>query len=175
MIRPILFCFFLFCLLLTVPAQRKPALTRLKDAKIKLSYRGRTAVVDLENTADVTLGSDRWHRYKLYFTAVQNDKVYFLFEEHGGSPMGNPMGYCGGDVPYTLVWLKTDLKLTVEAARSEIFASCAYNGGRYPIGRPKIRGGDFRIVFEEQKVRYQLVYNNLSPELSFTLKPLILD
>ncbi len=171
MIRPILFCLFLSSLLLTVPGQQTPALARLKDAKIKLSYRGRTAVVDLEDTPDVTLGSDRWHRYKLYFTAVQNDKVYFLFAEHGGSPMGNPMGYCGGDVPFTLVWLKTDLDLKVEDAKSEIFASCAYNGGRYQIGRPKIRGSGLRIVFEERKVRYRLTYDNRSPNLSFALKP----
>jgi hypothetical protein len=150
-------------------AQTKPTLMKARDASVRLAYQGRTARVDLDNADNVTLGGEGRHVYKVFFTAVKDHNVYFLFQEQGGSPMHNPMGFCGGDSPQTLVWLKTDLQMKVVAAKSEVFASCAYNGGRYQQGRTRVTGNQLRILFEEGRRKYEITYDNRAPQKSFAL------
>lgn len=150
-------------------AQTKPTLIKAGGTKVRLAYKGKAALVDLDNTDNVTLGGDRWHRYRLFFTAAKGDKIYFLFQEQGGSPMTNPMGPCGGDQPQTLIWLKTDLKMKVEEAKSEVFASCTYNGGRYQQGKTQVVADRLRIRFEEGGHKYEITYDNKTPESSFAV------
>ena len=128
-------------------SQVKPTLTKSRDAKIRLAYKGKSAIVDLDNTDNVTLGSEGRHQYKVFFTAVKDGAVYFLFQEQGGSPMSNPMGPCGGDSPQTLIWLKTAPGLKAQEAKSEVFASCAFNGGRYQKGKTLVTGSSLKITF----------------------------
>jgi hypothetical protein len=156
-------------------AQTKPTLTKARDTKVRLAYKGKAALIDLDNTDNVTLGGESWHRYRLFFTAVRDGKVYFLFQEQGGSPMSNPNGPCGGDSPQTLIWLQTDLRMRVELAKSEVFASCAFNGGRYQQGRTRIVGNRLTIVFEEHGEKRALNYDNKAPEKSFTVASFIIN
>jgi hypothetical protein len=151
------------------PAQTKPTLTKARGTKVRLAYKGRAALVDLDNTGNITLGGQVWHKYRLYFAAAKNDKVYFLFQEQGGSPMSDSKGPCGGDQPRTLIWLKTDSKMKVEEAKSEVFASCAYNGGRYQQGKTRIVADRLKILFEQQGQEYEITYDNKLPENSFAL------
>lgn len=150
-------------------AQTKPTLTKARGTKIRLAYKGNAALVDLDETENVTLGGETWHRYRLFFAAVKGGNVYFLFQEQGGSPMTNANGPCGGDQPQTLIWLKTDLQMKVAEAKSEVFASCAFNGGRYQQGRTSIVAGRLKIRFEERGQEYELTYNNKTPQNSFAL------
>ena len=156
-------------LAVSVAAQTRPALTKVRDTKIRLAYKGESALVDLDSTDNVTLGGERWHRYRLFFAAVKNDHVYFLFQEQGGSPLSNPMGPCGGDQPQTLIWLQTNFQMKVEKAQSEVFASCAYNGGRYQEGKARVVADRLRILFEEHGQKYQIDYDNNEPEKGFAV------
>lgn len=150
----------------------KPTLVKAKYAEIRLGYGKKNELVDLDNTADVTLGGESNHRYKLYFATVKDDKIYYLFQVQSGPALSNPSGFCGGDSPQTLVWLKTDLNLKVEEAKSEVFASCAYNGGRYLQGKIQISTTNLKLVFEQQKTKTVLTYNNSMPEKGFEIKEL---
>src|SRR5882672_4349320 len=152
-------------------AQTKPTLAKAKGASVRLAYKGKSALVDLDNTDNVTLGGERRHSYRLFFTAVKDGAVYFLFQEQGGSPMSNPMGPCCGDQPQTLIWLKTDLQLKVVGAKPEVFASCAFNGGRYQQGKTQISGPRLKILFEEHRQMYEINYNNQAPDKSFAVGP----
>jgi hypothetical protein len=151
------------------PAQTKPTLTKARGTKVRLAYKGRAALVDLDNTDHITLGGQGWHKYRMYFSAAKNDRVYFLFQEQGGSPMSDSQGPCGADQPQTLIWLKTDSKMKVEEAKSEVFSSCAYNGGRYQKGKTRIVTDRLKILFEQQGQRYEITYDNNLPENSFAV------
>ena len=83
--------------------------------------------------------------------------------------MSNRMGPCGGDAPQTLIWLKTDLRMKVEAAKSEVFASCAYNGGRYQQGKTRLTADRLAILFAEGRQEYEISYDNKAPENSFAV------
>lgn len=150
----------------------KPTLSKVKYAKIRLGYGKKSAIVDLDDANDITLGGNEPHRFKPYFATIKNNKIYYLFEVRSGSAMSNPSGFCGGDSPQTLVWLKTDLNLKVEEVKSEVFASCAYNGGRYLQGKIQITFSGLRIVFEQQKTKSEINYDNLKPENGFEVKEL---
>lgn len=150
----------------------KPTLVKAKYAEIRLGYGKKNALVDLDNTADVTLGGESNQRYKLYFATVKDGKIYYLFQVQSGPALQNPSGFCGGDSPQTLVWLKTDLNLKVEEAKSEVFASCAYNGGRYLQGKIQLTKTTLKLVFEQQKTRTEITYDNSLPEKGFEIKQL---
>ena len=154
----------------TADPKIKPTIVKLSAAKVRLGYGKKTAVVDLDDTSDVTLGGESNHRIKLYFTAVKDDKIYYLLEVQSGPTLSNPNGPCGGDSPHTLVWLKTDLSLKVEAAQSEVFASCAYNGGRYLKGKVNVTAAKLRLSFEQQRKTTEIIYDNSMPDKGFELK-----
>jgi hypothetical protein len=150
----------------------KPTLIKVKSAKVRLGYGKNTTVVDLENTTDVTLGGETNHRIKPYFATVKESKIYWLFQVQSSSPISDKNAPCGGDSPKTLIWLKTDLNLKVEAAKSEIFASCAYNGGRYLQGKVKVTSNNLKIVFQQQLKKSEIVYDNSTLENGFEIKEL---
>ena len=150
----------------------KPSLIKVKGAKIRLGFGKKSAVVDLDETDDVTLGGEANHRFKLYFATAKDDKVYYLFEVQSGAAISDPNAPCGGDAPQTLVWLKTDLNLKVEAAKSEVFASCAYNGGRYLQGKLKLTSNSLSLVFQQQLKKSEISYDNTKPENGFEIKEL---
>lgn len=150
----------------------KPTLVKAKYAEIRLGYGKKNALVDLDNTNDVTLGGESNHRYKVYFATVKDDKIYYLFQVQSGPALSNPSGFCGGDSPQTLVWLKTDLNLKVEEAKSEVFASCAYNGGRYLQGKVQLTATSLKLIFEQQKTKTEIDYDSSMPEKGFEIKEL---
>lgn len=155
-----------------VSSKVKPTLVKVKYAEIRLGYGKKNAVIDLDNTPDVTLGGESNHRYKVYFVTVKDDRIYYLFQVQSGPALSNPSGFCGGDSPQTLVWLKTDLNLQVEEAESEVFASCAYNGGRYLQGKIQLTDTNLKLVFEQQKTKTEIIYDNSMPEKGFEIKEL---
>ena len=150
----------------------KPTLIKVKNAKIRLGYGKKSAVVDLDETSSVTLGGESNHRFKVIFTNVKTDKIYYLFEVQSGAAISDPNAPCGGDAPQTLVWLKADLNLKIEEAKSEVFNSCAYNGGRYLQGKVKITSNTLNIVFQQQLKKTEINYNNAMPENGFDVKEL---
>lgn len=153
-----------------ITAQNKITLSKVRNAQIKLGFGKKSAVIDLDEIADVTLGGESNHRYKLFFATNKDNKIYYLFQVQSGPALSNPMGYCGGDSPLTLVWLKTDLNLKVESAISEVFASCAYNGGRYQIGKTKLTANFLKIEFEQQRIKTEISFDNAMPEKGFEIK-----
>jgi hypothetical protein len=150
-------------------AQTRPTLTKAHDSTVRVAYKGKSALLDLDDTADITLGGEGRHSFRVFFAAVKNGYVYFLFQEQGGSPMTNPMGPCGGDRPQTLIWLKTDLRMKLVAAKSEVFASCAFNGGRSQQGRTRLVGEKVTVFFEEGSQKFKIEYDNKEPGKSFTV------
>jgi hypothetical protein len=148
----------------------KPTLRGTKTTKIKLWFGKKSAVINLDETDNVMLGGEGNHRYKLFFAVVKEDKIYYLFQVQSGSAMSNPMGPCGGDAPQTLFWLKTDLNLKVEQAKSEVFASCAYNGGRYLQGKVQLMANTLNLIFQQQLKKTEISYNTLKPENGFEIK-----
>ncbi len=166
----------LLCIILLITfadilkAQVKPNLVKVNTAKIRLTFGKKSAVVDLEKTDNVTLGGENNHRFKLYFASVKNNRIFYLFEVRSGSPISDKNAPCGGDSPQTLVWLQTDSTLKIEAAKSIVFASCAYNGGRYLQGKVKLTSNKLQIIFRQQLNKSVIFYDNAMPENGFELK-----
>ena len=156
----------------SVPAKSKPTLAKVRNARIRLGYGKKSQVVDLATTDGVTLGGESPHRYKLFFTAVKEGKIFFLFQVQSGPAISDPNAPCGGDAPQTLVWLQTASDLQITVAKSEVFASCAYNGGRYQQGKAQLTANKLRIIFEQQKDKTEISYDNQTPENGFTVKKL---
>lgn len=155
-----------------VAPKPRPTLIKVKYARVRLSLGKKSAVIDLDSTDGVTLGGESGHRYRVFFATVKADKVFYLFQVQSGPALSDPNGPCGGDAPQTLVWLQTDLNLQVEAANSEVFASCAYNGGRYQVGKTRLTANSLKIVFEQQRKQSVIEYDPTQPEKGFEVKEL---
>ena len=78
--------------------------------------------------------------------------------------MSDPMGPCGGDAPSTLLLIKASRDLKIEDLAIEIYDSCAFNGGRYVEGRPRVTKNAVTIEFKEREKRYTLKFDANDPD-----------
>jgi hypothetical protein len=131
-------------------------------ARVRLTYGGKSARIDMEQEAD--LPGNPAHHYQVLFTAVKVKHVYLLLRVCSRSPTSNPMGPCGSDEPCALLWIKADKDMAHHEIKSEIFASCSYNYEQ--VGKTRVAGGTLLIVYEDtsHRKKVELTYDNAHPD-----------
>jgi hypothetical protein len=142
-------------------------------SKVRLIYKKRAVVVNMEEEVRDTLPGNEPHRYKTLLTAAKDGTLFMLVRVCSGSPISNPNAPCGGDSPCALLWIKANEKLANREIKSEIYASCSYN--YYVVGAPRIARGKLTVVYQKgvdfgDKV--ELSYDNQHPERGIVLKEL---
>jgi hypothetical protein len=141
--------------------------------KVRLIYKKRSVVVNMEEEVRDTLPGNEPHRYKTLLTATKDKNLYMLVRVCSGSPVSSPTAPCGGDQPCALLWIKTDERLANREIRSEIYASCSYN--YYPVGAPRIARGKLSVVYRmgaDDGKKTELTYDNRHPERGIVVKEL---
>jgi hypothetical protein len=147
-------------------AQTTLKLSALGDGeRVRLSYRGKLKVISLENdfTGRFIPGGNPPHRFTTLLSIERNHRLYLVAKFHSRSPMSDPVGPCGGDTPSTLLLIKATKALQVEELSTEVYDSCAFNGGRYLEGQPKVTRNAVTIDFEERGKRYTLKFDANDP------------
>jgi hypothetical protein len=138
---PLVLAIILSCAVAPTPAQTLLSLKAIGNGeRVRLAYRGRSKIVNLEKDFAGTFvpGGNPPHRYTILLSVNRNDHLYLVAMFRSRSPMSNPMGPCGGDTPSALLLIKTSRALKVEDLATEVYDSCAFNGGRYLKGEPKV-------------------------------------
>jgi hypothetical protein len=132
---------------------------------VKLVYKGKSVVVDVEDESRLALPGDEPHRYKTLFSASKDGFLYTLAQVCSGSPISDPNAPCGGDRPCALLWIKTDTSLENREIKIEIYASCSYN--YYVVGKIQMKGSKLTIVYQKgasPREQVELTYDNQYPE-----------
>lgn len=150
-----------------VASSRSPAQTILglkaigNGERVRLSYKGKSKAVNLEKDFAGTFvpGGNPPHSYTVLLSVERNSHLYLVAKFRSRSPMSDPMGPCGGDTPSTLLLIKANKALKVEELASEVYDSCAFNGGRYLKGQPRVTKNAVTIDFEERGKRYTLKFD----------------
>ena len=99
-----------------------------RTSSVKLIYRNRSVVVDLEDALAGTNGSlpgDPPHRFRVYFTAEKEGNLYLVANVQSRSPISDKNAPCGGDSPQAIIWIKADKTLKNRQVQSEIYESCS--------------------------------------------------
>ncbi len=130
--------------------------------KVRLAIGGKSKIVALEGNSggDFTAGGDPPHRYTTLLSVRSGDAYYVIAKFTSGAAISDANAPCGGDLPATLLLIKTDKNLKVENIQTEIFDSCIYNGaGRYPKGKMKITKTKVSVSFDEGNKKYTLFFD----------------
>lgn len=153
-------------LLGTIQAQTQNRL-QLKRArgtsKIRLVYRSRAIVVDLDEAlagTNGTLAGEPPHRYSVWYTAERDGFLYLVARVCSASPISNPNAPCGGDRPCAILWIKVDRALTAPVVQSEVYESCSYNYYDSEVKRDAV---GFTILIGGPKGKV-LTYDNREPD-----------
>lgn len=151
----------------TISAQTALSLKAIGNGeRVRLSYKGRSQSINLEKdfAGAFVPGGDPPHRYTVLLSVEKNNHLYLVAKFRSRSPMSDPMGPCGGDTPSTLLLIEATKALRVEELSTEVYDSCAFNGGRYVKGRPRITKNEVMIDFEERGKRHTLKFDANDPD-----------
>jgi hypothetical protein len=146
-----------------------------RGAKVKLAYKGKSVVLDVEDESRLALPGDEPHRYKTLFSASKDGFLYTLAQVCSGSPISDPNAPCGGDRPCALLWIKTDASLKNREIKIEIYASCSYN--YYEVGKTRIKGSKLTIRYQKgagSREYTELTYDNKYPEKGIAASSLLI-
>jgi hypothetical protein len=151
-------------------ARAKLQLLPMKGSKVKLVYKARSAVVDLDDVLAGTNGAmpgEPPHRYRVLFRAEKNSELYLVVKVCSGSPVSSPTAPCGGDRPCAILWIKADKLLKEKEFQSEIYESCSYN---FYDSKVKQTGTGLKINYGSGKVTKELNYDNAAPDKGLVIK-----
>jgi hypothetical protein len=145
-------------------AQAKLQLVPMKGSKVKLIYKIKSAIVDLDDAlsgSDGVMPGEPPHRYTVLFTAEKDGELYLVAKVCSGSPISNPMAPCGGDHPCAILWIKADRLLKEKEFNSQIYESCSYN---YYDSKVALTKTGIKINYGNGKETKELRYDNAAPE-----------
>jgi hypothetical protein len=151
----------------TISAQTALSLKAIGSGeRVRLSYKGKSKAVSLDKdfAGAFVPGGEPPHRYTVLLSVERNSHLYLVAKFRSRSPMSDPMGPCGGDAPSTLLLIKASKALQVEELSTEVYDSCAFNGGRYLRGRPKVTRNAVMLDFEERGKIYTLKFDANDPD-----------
>ena len=154
----------------TVLAQTALGLKAIGNGeRVRLSYKGRSKAMKLEKelAGAFVAGGDPPHRYTVLLSVERNSHLYLIAKFRSRSAMSEPMGPCGGDTPSTLLLIKATKGLKVEDLSTEIYDSCAFNGGRYVRGKPKVTREAVTLDFQQGNKMYTLKFDVNDPDKKF--------
>lgn len=159
-------------LFLTVAASGQLRLVPLKYSKVKLVNGKYSKVVDLDEMligSNGSLPGDPPHKYRILFRTTKNGLFYLVANVQSGSPISNPMGPCGGDVPQAILWIKAEKNLEKIAFQSEIYASCSYN---YYDSKLRTTQSGLRANYGGRTLK-SLKYDNNDPDKGLIVSEMI--
>jgi hypothetical protein len=151
-----------------VSAQSKLQLLPVRgSSKVKLVYKTRSAVVDLDNElSGGSLAGDPPHRYKVLFTAEKEGFLYLVARVCSASPITDSNAPCGGDSPCAILWIKTNKALRKKEFQSEIYESCSFN---YYDSKVKLTRTGLKINYGGSEKK-EMTYENARPEKGLRVK-----
>lgn len=122
--------------------------------------------------------------FKVVDAITKNGKYYLIIEAESpsGNTACNACGRCGADGATSLIWVKLDAKLKLEAKKSILYADC--NTNTYPSENDNIDGDDYKFVKNELRIetkgrdyetdgKYRIIlwkYSRNSPEKGFAIE-----
>jgi hypothetical protein len=151
-------------------AQARLRLLPMKGSKVKLVYKTKSAVVDLDDALAGTNGAmpgEPPHRYTILFTAEKAGQLYLVVKVCSGSPVSSPTAPCGGDRPCAILWIRADKLLKEKTFQSEIYESCSYN---FYDSKVKLTKTGIKINYGSGKVTKELNYDNAAPDKGLVIK-----
>jgi hypothetical protein len=151
-------------------AQAKLRLVPIKGSKVKLAYKTKSAVVDLDDVLAGSSGAmpgEPPHRYTVLFSVEKGSALYLVVKVCSASPISDPMAPCGGDHPCAILWIKTDKTLKKKEFQSEIYESCSYN---FYDSKVKLTKTGIKINYGSGRVTKELNYDNAQPEEGLMIK-----
>jgi hypothetical protein len=165
--EPLVLAIILSCAGTPTPAQTLLSLKAIGNGeRVRLEYRGRSKIGNLEKDFPGAFvpGGNPPHRYTVLLSIERNSHLYLVAKFRSRSAMSDPMGPCGGDTPSTLLLIKTSKALKIEELATEVYDSCAFNGGRYLKSKPRVTKNAVTIDFEERGKRYTLKFDAKDPD-----------
>lgn len=122
--------------------------------------------------------------FKVIDAVTKNGKHYLIIEAEApsGNTACNACGRCGADGATSLVWVKLDSQLKLEAKKGIPYSDCDTN--TYPTENKKINGTTYKFVKNEFRIetkgrndngdgKYQIIiwkYSRNSPNKGFTVE-----